>query len=129
MLMTPEEDQYPTLIHRLIHDTNHAAFRAWTWVINVLIYLSCVAIALESIEVVKADFGTELVQVLGPRWVFTLPLRAADPGPFFRHRGRCSRRRRLHATTTRRRRRPAREQVERVGRALFLVTCAASRSH
>ena len=60
MLMTPEEDQYPTLIHRLIHDTNHAAFRAWTWVINVLIYMSCVAIALESIEVVKADYGTEL---------------------------------------------------------------------
>ena len=60
MLMTPDKDPYPTLIHRLIHDTDHPSFRAWTWMINVLIYLSCGAIALESIEVVKADYHAEL---------------------------------------------------------------------
>ena len=60
MLMTPEAERYPTFIHRLIHDTEHPAFRAWTWVVNALIYLSCVAIALESVEAVKADYHWEL---------------------------------------------------------------------
>ena len=60
MLMIPEKDEYPTIIHRLIHDTEHPAFRTWTWIINALIYLSCVAIALESIESVKAEFHMEL---------------------------------------------------------------------
>ena len=60
MLMTPQEDKYPTFIHQLIHDTTHPAFRAWTWLVNALIYLSCVAIALESIDAVKADYHMEL---------------------------------------------------------------------
>ncbi len=60
MLMIPEEEQYPTIIHRLIHDTEHPAFKAWTWVVNALIYLSCVAIALESIESIKAEYHMEL---------------------------------------------------------------------
>jgi len=60
MLMTPQEDPFPTFIHRLIHDTEHPAFRAWTWLVNALIYLSCLAIALESVEAVKADFHMEL---------------------------------------------------------------------
>ena len=60
MLMTPQDEQYPTFIHRLIHDTEHPAFRAWTWLVNALIYLSCVAIALESIESVKSEFHMEL---------------------------------------------------------------------
>ena len=60
MLMTPQEDPFPTFIHRLIHDTEHPAFRAWTWLVNALIYLSCLAIALESVEAVKAEFHMEL---------------------------------------------------------------------
>ena len=56
----PDENPHPTLIHRLIHDTDHQAFKVWTWLINVLIYLSCVAIALESVESVRAEFGAEL---------------------------------------------------------------------
>jgi voltage-gated potassium channel len=60
MLMNNRDDAYPTILHSLIHDTEHPAFRAWTWVINVLIYMSCVAIALESIEVVRAEYHEEL---------------------------------------------------------------------
>ena len=60
MLMTPEAERYPTIIHRLIHDTEHPGFRAWTWLVNALIYLSCVAIALESVEAIKADYHMEL---------------------------------------------------------------------
>ena len=56
----PQEDPHPTFIHRLIHDTDHRAFRVWTWLINVLIYLSCLAIALESVEAVRAEYGREL---------------------------------------------------------------------
>ncbi len=57
---SPQEELHPTLIHRLIHDTDHAAFKVWTWLINVLIYLSCVAIALESVEAVRAEYHVEL---------------------------------------------------------------------
>ena len=56
----PQEDPHPTLIHRLIHDTDHLAFKVWTWLINVLIYLSCVAIALESVEPVRLEYQAEL---------------------------------------------------------------------
>ena len=56
----PQEDPHPTFIHRLIHDTDHQAFKVWTWFINVLIYVSCVAIALESVESVRSEYGTEL---------------------------------------------------------------------
>ena len=56
----PHEDPHPTFIHRLIHDTDHQAFKVWTSLINVLIYVSCVAIALESVEVVRNEYGQEL---------------------------------------------------------------------
>ena len=56
----PQEDPHPTFIHRLIHDTDHQAFKVWTWLINVLIYISCVAIALESVDSVRAEYGSEL---------------------------------------------------------------------
>ena len=58
---TPQEDLHPTLVHRLIHDTDHLSFRIWTWLINVLIYLSCVAIAMESVESIRAEYNFELV--------------------------------------------------------------------
>ena len=57
---SPHEDPHPTIIHRLIHDTDHQAFKVWTWLINVLIYLSCVAIALESVEAIRAEYHVEL---------------------------------------------------------------------
>ena len=57
---SPQEDPHPTLIHRLIHDTDHKAFKVWTWVINVLIYLSCLAIAMESVDAIKAEIQPEL---------------------------------------------------------------------
>ncbi len=58
---TPQEDPHPTLIHRLIHDTDHITFKIWTRVINVLIYLSCLAIALDSVEAVRSEYGAELM--------------------------------------------------------------------
>ena len=57
---SPQEDPHPTFIHRLIHDTDHQAFKVWTWLINALIYLSCLAIALESVEAVRLEYGHEL---------------------------------------------------------------------
>ena len=57
---TPHEDPHPTFIHRLIHDTDHRAFKVWTWLINALIYLSCLAIALESVEAIRTEHGHEL---------------------------------------------------------------------
>jgi len=57
---SPEDDLHPTFIHRLIHDTDHLGFKVWTWLINVLIYLSCIAIALESVEPVRAEYGHTL---------------------------------------------------------------------
>lgn len=60
MNLMHDADQHPTIIHRLIHDTNHASFRAWTWIINALIYLSCITIALETVEWVRADYLSEL---------------------------------------------------------------------
>ena len=58
---SPHDDPHPTLIHRLIHDTDHAAFKIWTRLINILIYVSCVAIALDSVEPIKAEFNSELL--------------------------------------------------------------------
>ena len=57
---SPEDDLHPTFIHRLIHDTDHLGFKVWTWLINVLIYLSCIAIALESVEPIRAEHGHAL---------------------------------------------------------------------
>jgi len=57
---SPQEDPHPTIIHRLIHDTDHTAFKVWTWLINVLIYLSCLAIALESVDAIRAEHHAEL---------------------------------------------------------------------
>ncbi len=57
---TPQEELHPTLIHRLIHDHDHPAFMIWTRSINILIYASCVAIAMESVESIRAEFQHEL---------------------------------------------------------------------
>ncbi len=56
-----EKQLHPTIIHRLIHDTDHVLFKIWTRFINVLIYLSCLAIALDSVEAIKADYQHELL--------------------------------------------------------------------
>ncbi len=58
---TPQEELHPTFIHRLIHDPDHKAFQIWMRVINVLIYASCVAIALESVDSIRAEYHTELL--------------------------------------------------------------------
>ncbi len=55
MPMSPKEDRYPTLIHSLIHDPHHPAFKAWAWLVNALIYSSCLAIALETVESVRSQ--------------------------------------------------------------------------
>ena len=54
------DHEHPTLIHRLIHDADHLAFRTWTWIINALIYMSCLTIALESVEWIRADYQSQL---------------------------------------------------------------------
>ncbi len=59
-MFTPaDDDEYPTLIHRIFHDPHSDWFKAWTFVINTLIYLSCIAIALESVESIEAIYGRE----------------------------------------------------------------------
>ena len=50
-----KEDQYPTLIHHLIHDPHHPAFKAWAWLVNALIYSSCISIALETVESIHSS--------------------------------------------------------------------------
>jgi len=55
MPMSSKEDNYPTLIHSLIHDPLHPAFKAWAWLVNALIYSSCLAIALETVESVRSQ--------------------------------------------------------------------------
>lgn len=60
MSMSPHEDRYPTLIHSLIHDPHHPAFKAWAWLVNALIYSSCLAIALETVESVRAQHQAAL---------------------------------------------------------------------
>lgn len=60
MVLHSDPDQHPTLIHRLIHDTDHLAFRTWTWIINALIYMSCITIALESVESIRSEYSSQL---------------------------------------------------------------------
>jgi len=43
----------------MIHDHQHPAFRVWTWLVNALIYSSCVAIALETVEPIYASYKSE----------------------------------------------------------------------
>ncbi|NDA48664.1 MAG: ion transporter, partial [Alphaproteobacteria bacterium] len=50
-----KEDQYPTLIHHLIHDPHHPAFKGWAWLVNALIYSSCISIALETVESIHSS--------------------------------------------------------------------------
>jgi voltage-gated potassium channel len=59
MLTSVDKDEYPTLIHSMIHDHQHPAFRVWTWLVNALIYSSCVAIALETVEPIYASYKSE----------------------------------------------------------------------
>ena len=60
-MFTPaDDDEYPTLIHRIFHDPHYDWFKAWTFVINTLIYLSCIAIAMESVESIETVYGHEL---------------------------------------------------------------------
>ena len=56
----PDDGDHPTLIHRILHDPHHSWFKAWIFIINSLIYLSCIAIALESVESIEAVYGREL---------------------------------------------------------------------
>ena len=47
---------HPTWIHRVFHDPSYDLFRKWHSIINVFIYLSCIAIALESVEELEKAF-------------------------------------------------------------------------
>ena len=61
MPISPKEDHYPTLIHSLIHDPHHPAFKAWAWIVNVLIYSSCLSIALETVEPIRSHHHEALM--------------------------------------------------------------------
>ena len=60
MNSTNEKTQNSSFIYRLVHDTDHLAFKIWTRLINVLIFASCITISLESVESLKADYSQDL---------------------------------------------------------------------
>ena len=72
---------HPTWIHRVFHDPSYDLFRKWHSIINLFIYLSCIAIALESVEELEKAFHKEFMIFGNCPGCFPLPLFLADfPG-------------------------------------------------
>lgn len=53
--------EHPSWIHRVFHDPSYDLFRKWHSIINVFIYLSCIAIALESVEELETAYHREFM--------------------------------------------------------------------
>jgi len=53
--------EHPTWIHRVFHDPSYDLFRKWHSVVNLFIYLSCIAIALESVEELEKAYHQEFM--------------------------------------------------------------------
>ena len=52
--------EHPTVIHRIFHDPSFSLFKTWHQIINFLIYLSCIAIAIETVDEIEAAYHHEL---------------------------------------------------------------------
>ena len=53
--------EHPTWIHRIFHDPGYDLFIKWNSIVNLFIYLSCIAIALETVDAVKTAYHQELL--------------------------------------------------------------------
>lgn len=53
-------EEHPTIIHRIFHDPSFELFRIWHKIVNFFIYLSCIAIAIESVDEIEAAYHSEL---------------------------------------------------------------------
>ncbi len=51
---------HPTVVHRIFHDPSYGPFRTWHQIVNFFIYLSCIAIAIESVDEIEAAYHNEL---------------------------------------------------------------------
>ena len=52
--------EHPTVIHRIFHDPSFSLFKTWHQIVNFFIYLSCIAIAIESVDEIEAAYHHEL---------------------------------------------------------------------
>ena len=53
--------EHPTWIHRIFHDPGYDLFMKWHSIVNIFIYLSCIAIALETVDAVETAYHQELL--------------------------------------------------------------------
>ena len=51
---------HPTVVHRIFHDPAYGPFKTWHQIVNFFIYLSCIAIAIESVDEIEAAYHQEL---------------------------------------------------------------------
>ena len=56
-----DDIEHPTWIHRIFHDPGYDLFMKWHSIVNIFIYLSCIAIALESVDALEAAYHQELL--------------------------------------------------------------------
>lgn len=56
-----DDVEHPSWIHRVFHDPSYDLFTKWHSLINIFIYLSCIAIALESVEELEAAYHHEFM--------------------------------------------------------------------
>ena len=52
--------EHPTVIHRIFHDPSFSLFKVWHQIVNFFIYLSCIAIAIETVDEIEAAYHQEL---------------------------------------------------------------------
>jgi len=56
-----DDVEHPTWIHRVFHDPGYDLFIKWHSIVNLFIYLSCIAIALETVDVLETAYHQELL--------------------------------------------------------------------
>ncbi len=52
--------EHPSVVHRIFHDPTYSLFKTWHQIVNFFIYLSCIAIAIESVDEIEAAYHNEL---------------------------------------------------------------------
>ena len=55
-----DDVEHPTVIHRIFHDPTFSLFKTWHQIVNFFIYLSCISIAIESVDEIEAAYHHEL---------------------------------------------------------------------
>ena len=56
-----DDVEHPTWVHRVFHDPSYDLFTKWHSIINIFIYLSCISIALESVDELEAAYHHEFM--------------------------------------------------------------------